>query len=200
MTLRRHRDRNASSRYGHGRGPMRSPDPGRRGDEGHRRGDGGGYGAILSFDAEGEPIGPFSSDPRIVDPRGLSLDPSGALIYLNSGDDRVLALDRLGGVVRDSGRISGLDPGGGTFGPDGRYYVGMRRARTILAMPAALDGVRERLLPDGIVPFPRGFGSPLTAGSTLRPASVPLGKAITQSWCSIVTERCARAPWSVTPS
>ncbi len=119
---------------------------------------GGGYGAILSFDAEGEPIGPFSGDPRIVDPRGLSLDPSGALIYLNSGDDRVLALDRLGDVVRDSGRISGLDPGGGTFGPDGRYYVGMRRARTILAMPAALDGVRERLLPDGIVPFPRGFG------------------------------------------
>ena len=47
---------------------------------------GGGYGAILSFDAEGEPMGPFSSDPRIVDPRGLSLDPSGALIYLNSYD------------------------------------------------------------------------------------------------------------------
>ena len=45
-----------------------------------------------------------------------------------------------------------------TFGPDGRYYVGMRRARTILAMPAALDGDRERVLPEGIVPFPRGFG------------------------------------------
>jgi DNA-binding beta-propeller fold protein YncE len=119
---------------------------------------GGGYGAILGFDAEGEPMGPFSSDPRIVDPRGLSLDPSGTLIYLNSGDDRVLALDRLGDVVRDSGRISGLDPGGGTFGPDGRYCVGVRRRRTILAMPAALDGHSEPLLPDGIVPFPRGFG------------------------------------------
>ena len=119
---------------------------------------GGGYGEILCFDAVGEPIGAFSSDPRIVDPRGLSLDPSGGLIYVNSGDDRVLALDRLGHVVHDSGRISGLDPGGGAFGPDGRYYVGMRRAGTILAMPAALDGVRERLLPDGIVLFPRGFG------------------------------------------
>src|SRR3984885_8414867 len=118
---------------------------------------GNGYGAILSFGAAGEFTGPFSSDPRIVDPRGLSLDPSGALIYLNSGDDRVLALDRRGDVVRDSGRISGLDPGGGTFGPDGRYYVGMRRARTILAMPTALDGVRERLLRGGLVPFPRGF-------------------------------------------
>jgi hypothetical protein len=60
--------------------------------------------------------------------------------------------------VHDSGRIAGLDPGGGTFGPDGRYYVGMRRARTILAMNAALDGDREPLLPEGIVPFPRGFG------------------------------------------
>jgi DNA-binding beta-propeller fold protein YncE len=121
-------------------------------------GNGEGYGAILSFDADGELIGPFSSDPRIVDPRGLSLDSSGALVYLNSGDDRVLALDRHGEVVRDSGRISGLDPGGGVFGCDGRYYVGMRRRRTILAMPAALDGAAEPLLPDGVVPFPRGFG------------------------------------------
>jgi hypothetical protein len=60
-------------------------------------------------------------------------------------------------VVRDSGRISGLDPGGGTFGPDGRYYVGLRRRRTILALPAALDAAGESLLPDGIVPFPHGF-------------------------------------------
>jgi hypothetical protein len=41
---------------------------------------GGGYDAILSFDSEGEPLGPFSGDPRIVDPRGLSLDPSGELV------------------------------------------------------------------------------------------------------------------------
>jgi hypothetical protein len=119
---------------------------------------GGGYGAILSFDSNGELIGPLSEDPRIADPRGLSLDPSGSLVYLNSGDDRVLALDQRGNVVHDSGRIANLDPGGGTFGPDGRYYVGMRGARTILAIPAALDGAREPLLPEGIVPFPRGFG------------------------------------------
>jgi DNA-binding beta-propeller fold protein YncE len=122
------------------------------------RANGGGYGAVLGFDCEGELLGTFSDDPRITDPRGLSLDPSGTLIYINSGGDCVLALDRLGNVVLDSGPLTGLDPGGGTFGPDGRYYVGMRGARTILAMPAALDGEPERVLPDGIVPFPRGFG------------------------------------------
>jgi DNA-binding beta-propeller fold protein YncE len=119
---------------------------------------GGGYGALLGFDSKGEPMGAFSRDPRIIDPRGLTLDPSGALIYLNSGDDRVLVLDHDGAVVRDSGRIPGLDPGGGTFGPDGRYYVGARRRRTVLAMPSSLAGDGEPLFPDGIVPFPRGFG------------------------------------------
>jgi DNA-binding beta-propeller fold protein YncE len=122
------------------------------------RANGGGYGAVLGFDCDGKLLGAFGGDPRITDPRGLCLDPSGALVYINSGEDRVLVLDRIGNVVRDSGPIPGLDPGGGTFGPDGRYYVGMRRARTILAMPAALDGDTERALPAGIVPFPRGFG------------------------------------------
>jgi DNA-binding beta-propeller fold protein YncE len=119
---------------------------------------GNGYGGILSFGADGEFTGMFSSDPRIADPRGLSIDPSGALVYVNSGDDRVLALDLQGNVVRDSGQIPGLDPGGAEFGPDGRFCVTMRRRRTILAMPAALDGEGEFLLPEGIVPFPRGFG------------------------------------------
>ena len=116
---------------------------------------GNGYGAILGFGPEGEFTGPFSSDPRITDPRGLSLDPSGALVYLNSGDDRMLALDLHGNVVRDSGPIPGLDPGGAEFGPDGRYCVTMRRRRTIIAMPAALDGEGKLLLPEGTVPFPR---------------------------------------------
>ena len=119
---------------------------------------GGGYGAVLGFNTEGHLLGPFSRDPRITDPRGLSLDPSGTLIYVNSGEDRVLALDHLGNAMRDSGQIPGLDPGGATFGPDGRYYVTMRRARTISAMPATLDRDPEPLLPAGVVPFPRGFG------------------------------------------
>jgi DNA-binding beta-propeller fold protein YncE len=119
---------------------------------------GNGYGAILAFTADGALTGPFSEDRRITDPRGLSLDPSGERIYVNSGRDRVLALDRDGNVALDSGRIDGLDPGGGTFGPDGRYYVGLRRRRTILALPPGLDQAGEPVLPDGVVPFPRGFG------------------------------------------
>jgi hypothetical protein len=118
---------------------------------------GGGHDALLSFNSEGEFVGPFSDDPRIVDPRGLCIDPSGALIYLNSAD-RMLALDRSGRVVRDSGPRADLDPGGAVFGPDRRFYVTMRRRRTILGISATLDGQAEPLLPDGIVPFPRGFG------------------------------------------
>ena len=121
-------------------------------------GNGNGYGAVLGFGPEGGFTGPFSSDPRVADPRGLSLDPSGALVYLNSGEDRVLALDLDGYVVRDSGRIPGLDPGGAEFGPDGRYYLTVRRQQTIRAMPAALDAEGDYLLPEAIVPFPRGFG------------------------------------------
>ena len=119
---------------------------------------GDGYGTVLGFGPEGELAGPFSEDPRITDPRGMSMDPSGALVYLNSGDDRILALDLHGHVVRDSGPLPGLDPGGGEFGPDGRYYVTMRRRGTIGAVPAALDEKARFLLPAGIVPFPRGFG------------------------------------------
>jgi DNA-binding beta-propeller fold protein YncE len=119
---------------------------------------GDGYGTLLCFSAGGELTGPFSDDPRITDPRGLSLSPAGDLIYVTSGDDRVLALDKNGNVALDSGREEGLDPGGGTFAPDGRYCVTLRRRGTILALPPRLDIAGKPLLPDGVVPFPRGFG------------------------------------------
>jgi DNA-binding beta-propeller fold protein YncE len=119
---------------------------------------GDGYGTVLCLTSDGALTGPFSHDRRIADPRGLSIGPTGQLVYVNSGDDRVLALDWNGSVCLDSGRISGLDPGGGMFGPDGRYYAGLRRRRTILALPADLLGEGEPVLPEGIVPFPRGFG------------------------------------------
>ena len=101
--------------------------------------------------------GPFSDDPRITDPRGLSLSPAGDLAYITSGDNRVLALDKNGNVILDSGRNEGVDAGGGTFAPDGRYCVTLRRG-TILAFPPRLDTEGVPLLPDGAVPFPQGFG------------------------------------------
>ena len=161
---------------------------------------GNGYGAILGFGPEGEFTGPFSSDPRIAYPRGLSLDPSGALVYLNSGDDRMLALDLRGNVVRDSGRIRGLDPGGGEFGP-----------MAATASPCAASG---RYLPCLLPSTGRGnsscrrassrsragSASDATAGSTSPQASRRPDKATTPSSCSTAPERCARLAWSPTPN
>jgi hypothetical protein len=116
---------------------------------------GSGYGKLLAFDADGKLLGPLSEDVRIIDPRGLAI--GGSLLFLNSGSDRILVLDRKGRVMRETGAISGLNPGGGNFGPDGRYYVGLRAARTVMAFAPTLDGAGEVVLPGGVVPFPRGF-------------------------------------------
>jgi DNA-binding beta-propeller fold protein YncE len=118
---------------------------------------GAGYGKILAFAPDGEPGGAFGNDPRIVDPRGLGVDRMGGLLFVNSGSDRILALDRSGHVVHASNSIAGLNPGGGNFGPDGRYYVGLRGERTIMAFARTLDRAGECVLPPHVVPFPRGF-------------------------------------------
>jgi hypothetical protein len=116
---------------------------------------GAGYGTLLAFGEDGELLGPFSKDARIVDPRGLGVNEG--LLFLNSGSNWILALDEKGRVVRESGAIAGLNPGGGNFGPDGRYYVGLRGARTIMAFEPTLDVQGEPVLPSAVVPFPRGF-------------------------------------------
>jgi DNA-binding beta-propeller fold protein YncE len=119
---------------------------------------GNGHGALLAFDSAGRPLGRFCEDTRIADPRGLAVDDNAGVLFLNSGGDRVLALDRTGNIVRDTGPIDGLNPGGGTFGPDRRYYVGSRGTRTILAFAGSLQTTGENVLPPGVVPFPRGLG------------------------------------------
>src|ERR1700747_157115 len=118
---------------------------------------GDGYGALLAFGRNGTPLGMFCNDPRIADPRGLAVHQHEGLLYLNSGQNRVLALGAGGTVVRDTGPIEGLNPGGGNFGPDGRYYVGFRSARPVTAFARTLDAPSEHFLAPGIVPFPRGF-------------------------------------------
>jgi hypothetical protein len=81
----------------------------------------------------------------------------GNLLFLNSWADRILAISSNGRVVRDTGRSEELNPGGGIFGPDGRYCVGLRGERTIVALATSLNGAVERVLPPKVVPFPRGF-------------------------------------------
>jgi DNA-binding beta-propeller fold protein YncE len=112
---------------------------------------------LLAFDSEGGFLGVFSKDSRIADPRGLAVNRNGRFLLLNSGSDRVLALDSGGTVVRDTGQIEKLNPGGGIFGPDGRYYVGSRSRRTVIVFRSQLDAAAELFLPAAIVPFPRGF-------------------------------------------
>ena len=118
---------------------------------------GDGFGALLRFKLNGSYCGPFIDDNRVTDPRGLAVDPKEKLLFLNSGADRVIAIFSDGRVVRDSGRIEDLNPGGGNFGPDGRYFVGLRSQRTIGVFPINLDTGPSLVLPPGMVPFPRGF-------------------------------------------
>jgi len=118
---------------------------------------GNGFGALLAFELDGRFRGTFLDDDRVTDPRGLAVDPNENLLFLNSGADRVLAISAEGRVVRDTGWIEGLNPGGGNFGPDGRYFVGLRGTRTIIALATSLDRPPERLLPPGVIHFPRGF-------------------------------------------
>jgi DNA-binding beta-propeller fold protein YncE len=137
---------------------------------------GAGYDAILRFDDGGDLFGRFTDEPLIVDPRGMTLDPSGTLVYVNSGLDRVVALNRDGELVRESGSIPGLDPGGAYFGPDGRFYLTARRRRTVMALPPSLEGPLEPVLPDRVVPFPRGFAAGGNGQLFLASGTVPSGE------------------------
>lgn len=122
-----------------------------------RGANGAGTGELLAFSMAGAALGSFSRDPRICDPRGLRVAAGGSLLYVNSGNDRVLALDRKAEVRFDSGHIPGLDAGGGNLGPDGRYYVGLRGQGSIAGFAPDLAVMGRPMLEAGLVPFPRGF-------------------------------------------
>jgi len=140
---------------------------------------GNGFGALLAFELDGRFRGTFTQDDRIADPRGLAVDPKENLLFLNSGADRVLAISSDGSVVRDTGRIEGLNPGGGNFGPDGRYFVGLRSARTIIALSTSLDVAVEMCCHYGSYLSLEDLLSVMMAGCSLPQESVPTAKAIT---------------------
>jgi len=62
-------------------------------------------------------------------------------------------------------RIAGLNPGRGNFGPDGRYYVGLRNARSIMAFGEELTPEGEQVLAlakpakGGAMPVPQRVGA-----------------------------------------
>jgi hypothetical protein len=125
---------------------------------------GNGYGAILGFGPEGEFTGWFSSDPRIADPAVCPLTRQAHSSTRTAATTEYWRLNSTGTSAR-LGVDARTRPGRRRVRPDGRSCVTMRRQRAILAMPAALDSEGEFLLPEGIVPFPRGFGPTATLWS-----------------------------------
>jgi hypothetical protein len=124
---------------------------------------GDGYGALLAFDLDGRRLGKFSDDARIEDPRGLAVDQKSGLLFLNSGSDRVLALNRQGEVVRETGRVAHLNPGGANFGPDGRYYLTLRGAGRSWRSPYARRTRRSEFCLSASCRFLAGLHSAATA-------------------------------------
>jgi NAD(P)-dependent dehydrogenase (short-subunit alcohol dehydrogenase family) len=45
---------------------------------------GDGHGARFAFDDNGKRLGPFTRDPRIADPRGLAVDHTDGLPFINN--------------------------------------------------------------------------------------------------------------------
>ena len=155
---------------------------------------GAGFGSLLAFGEDGGLLGSFSEDARIVDPRGLGVD--GSLLFVNSGSNRIVALDNKGRVVRDTGAVEGLNPGGGNFGPDGRYYVGLRAARTIMAFAPTLEESGEAVLPSPVVPFPRGFAFGLDGTLFLASGIGPGGEG-DNTILAFGPERTIKPSWKV---
>ncbi len=141
---------------------------------------GNGFGALLAFDLDGRFRGTFIDDDRVADPRGLAVDPNEHLLFLNSGADRVLAISAQGRVVRDTGWIEGLNPGGGNFGPDGRYCVGLRgNAQSSPWRPVLMFPQNSCCCP-GSCPFLEDLLSVMMDDCSSPQESVRTAKAITQ--------------------
>jgi hypothetical protein len=48
---------------------------------------GNGFGKVLAFDSGGSPLGIFTEDSRLADPRGMTVNSDEGLLFLNSGHE-----------------------------------------------------------------------------------------------------------------
>ena len=116
---------------------------------------------VYRFDAvTGRLEGAFGCGAEIRDPRGIRLAPDRSFVLVNNGDDRILKFEA--GSGKFLGSLSfrpGLNPGGGKFGWDGRYYVGSRSEKSIVAFDVAGEGEPSIFVPGSFVKFPRGLAA-----------------------------------------
>ncbi len=116
---------------------------------------------VFRFDAAtGRFLGPFGHGVVISDPRGIRLSPDGAYVVVNNGDNRILTLDaRTGSFIGAWPVVEELDPGGGKFGWDGRYYVGSRTRNSVIAFDPTGRRAASTFVPGSFVAFPRGLAT-----------------------------------------
>ncbi len=114
---------------------------------------------VFRFDAEtGRLGGSFGQGGEIKDPRGIRLSPDGRYVVVNNGDNRILKFDATTGLLIDAlPPVEGLNPGGGKFGPDGRYYAGSRTLKSVIAFDLSRKHDPSTFLPASLVGFPRGI-------------------------------------------
>ena len=108
----------------------------------------------------GEMLGPFGCGAKIVDPRGIRLNPKGDHVVVNNGDDKLIVFDaKSGNYFGELASVPGLNPGGSKFGRDGRYYVGSRSKKTVVAIDVFGQTPPETFIPGTYVKFPRGLAA-----------------------------------------
>jgi len=156
---------------------------------------GDGYGTLLGFTADGHLAGPFSDDRRITDPRGLSLSPAGDLVYVTSGDDRVVALDQNGTVTWTPAARTALTLAAGSSRPTAATVS--RSDAAGRSWPCRLASTRRASLSYRITSF-RSHGASASAPAvncTFLQGSVPPAKATTRSPYSTTAANCSRRSW-----
>jgi hypothetical protein len=134
--------------------------------------DGDGCGALLAFDRNGAPRGAFLMNMR-------------DRLYLNGGQDRVLAVGAEATVLRDPGPIEGLTPVGGISGQLAGITSG---CRSVIAFEPSLDADGEQ--------FPRNSScavSPRVCVQSRRKINSRLWDGARMRWATTLSLRLIQA-------